>query len=94
MKDIILRYRAVYNGFLNYYSFADNRVLFSKIYWILKISLRKTLSRKFKISKYKLIKKYGPNLTCVYTNSSKVHRTIDFSFPKLIRSPMDFKTGN
>ena len=50
MKDTVLRYRAIYNGFYNYYRFADNIKQIRKVYWILKESLRKTLSRKFRTS--------------------------------------------
>lgn len=93
MKDIILRYRAIYNGFNNYYSFVDNKKLMSKIYWILKISLRKTLCRKFNIGKNGLIQKYGPNFTCNFHTTAGVSKTVDFEFPKPVRNPMDFKTG-
>lgn len=94
MKDIILRYRAIFNGYNNYYSFVDNKVLMSKIFWILKISLRKTLSRKFKLSKNILIRKFGNDLNCNYTNSKGETKNINFQFPKLERKPMDFKVGS
>lgn len=94
MRDIILRYRAIYNGYNNYYSFVDNKILMSKIFWILKISLRKTLCRKFKLSKYGLINKYGPDFTCNYQTSAGQDKSVDFHFPKLVRNPMDFKVGN
>lgn len=32
IKDMILRYRTILNGFLNYYSFVDNRKHLAKIY--------------------------------------------------------------
>jgi group II intron reverse transcriptase/maturase len=93
MRDIVLRYRAIFNGYNNYYSFVDNKILMSKIYWILKISLRKTLSRKFKLSKYGLIDKFGDDFNCNYTNSKGETKTVNFNFPKLIRQPMNFKVG-
>lgn len=94
MRDIILRYRAIYNGFDNYYSFVDNRKLMSKVYWILKVSLRKTLCRKFEMSKYMLIDKYGPDFNCNYKTSNGVDRAVDFHYPKPIREPMNFKVGS
>jgi len=94
MKDIILRYRSVYHGYSNFYSFVDNKKMFSKIYWILKISLRKTLSRKFNVSKHRLTKKYGQHLNCNYQTSQGINKYINFQFPPLTRDPMAFKVGN
>ena len=68
--------------------------MFSKIYWILRISLRKTLSRKFNASKHKLIKKYGQFLNCNYQTSQGVNKSVNFQFPLLTRDPMAFKIGN
>lgn len=44
IKDIILRYRSILSGILNYYSFVDNRPYLKKIYEILKMSLKKNHS--------------------------------------------------
>ena len=93
MRDIVLRYRAIFNGYNNYYSFVDNKILMSKIFGILKVSLRKTLSRKYKLSKYALIRKFGEHFNCNYTSRHGETKTINFKFPKLERKPMDFKTG-
>ena len=93
MKDIVLRYKSILNGYNNYYSFVDNKVLMSKIYWILKVSLRKTLSRKFKLNKYALIQKFGTNFNCNYTNSKGKTMTLNFEAPSFERRPMDFKIG-
>lgn len=94
MKDIVLRYRAIFNGYNNYYSFVDNKILMSKIFWILKVSLRKTLSRKFKLSKYEIINKYGADFNCNYSTNRNQTKTINFQFPKLVRQPMNFRTGS
>jgi len=94
MKDIVLRYRAIFNGYNNYYSFVDNKILMSKIYWILKVSLRKTLSRKLKLSKNALIRKFGEDFNSNYTSSHGETKTVNFKFPKLERQPMDFRTGS
>jgi group II intron reverse transcriptase/maturase len=93
MKDMVLRYRAIFNGYNNYYSFVDNKILMSKIYWILKVSLRKTLSRKFKLNKYYIIEKFGKDFNCNYTNAKEETKTVNFKFPKLTRQPMNFKVG-
>lgn len=41
IKDIILRFRSILSGILNYYSFVDNRPYLRIIYEMLKISLKK-----------------------------------------------------
>lgn len=66
----------------------------SKIYWVLKVSLRKTLCRKFNISKYGLIKKYGPDFTCNSQTSNGTSKSTDFFFRKPRRTPMNFRMGN
>lgn len=92
MRDTILRYRAIYSGFLNYYKFTDNVKQMRKIYWILKESLRKTLSRKFKLAKRQLLKKYGENLEINYLTSKGSTKSISFHFPIPTRNPMNFAT--
>ncbi len=90
VKDIILRYRSIYRGLLNYYQFADNIKQFLKIQWILKESLTKTLMNKFDTSRRKIILKFGKNLTANYKSSKNKDKKIDFSWPKLVRRPMFF----
>nr|ATI20527.1 hypothetical protein [Juglanconis juglandina] len=90
MKDIIRRYRSIYNGFFNYYRFADNIGGMMKVYWILKESLRKTLSRKFGVGKRELYGKYGKDLGINYSNSKGETQSINFSIPKPKKDPMNF----
>jgi hypothetical protein len=92
MRDTILRYRAIYNGYLNYYRFTDNIKQLWKIYWILKESLRKTLSRKFKLAKRQLLRKYGKHLEINYLTSKGSTKNTNFYFPIPTRNPMDFAT--
>lgn len=75
-------------GFLNYYSFADNISRLSKIYWVLKESLRKTLSRKLDINKLEFQRNFGKNITV--TAKGKKIRKVSFYKPKMTRSPMRF----
>lgn len=49
VKDMILRYRTILAGFLNFYSFADNITRLRYIYYILHSSLQKTIQRKLDI---------------------------------------------
>ena len=51
IRDLIIRYRSILSGILNYYSFVDNRPKLKTIYKILKESLRKTIEFKEKIGK-------------------------------------------
>lgn len=93
MRDVILRYRAIYNGFYNYYRFTDNIKQIRKIYWILKESLRKTLSRKFKLAKRNLLKKYGEYLEKNCQTSGGSTTSINFYYPIPTKNPMDFATN-
>jgi group II intron reverse transcriptase/maturase len=58
-EEIIIRYNAVIRGYLNYYSFVNNRNMLQRIVWILKYSAVFTLCRKWNISPKKVFKKLG-----------------------------------
>lgn len=62
---IILRYNAVINGYINYYSFVDNYHAFHTIVnFILRHSCAKTLARKFRLgSRAAAFKKFGSALS-------------------------------
>lgn len=45
---------------------------------------------KFDRSKSKIIKKFGKNITVTYRNSQGDSKYVDFSWPNLVRSPMNF----
>lgn len=92
MRDIILRYRAILNGFLNYYSFADDRPRLHLIHWILKESLIKTLGRKLKLNRRAIFRKYTKDIKVKIANTKKA--TIDFECPDLTRIPMNFKIAS
>lgn len=62
-STIIQFYNSKINGFLNYYTFAANRIETQNLIWILRLSLAKTLARKFKLRSARLVfKKFGPFL--------------------------------
>jgi len=105
IKDIILRYKSILNGFINYYSFSDNRLRFNKIHWILKESLRKTICYKLKIGKRAFIKRFGEDIIVKYKSNDKKDKEgrggvpslrplppsfINFKVPDLTRRPMLF----
>jgi retron-type reverse transcriptase len=63
-KDILYRYNAIIRGYLNYYSFVDNRkTLRGVARYILRHSCAKTLARKFRLKNRKgAFQKFGKNL--------------------------------
>lgn len=95
IPDIIMRYNSIANGIGNYYSFVDNRRQLSKISWILKESLRKTIMRKQQITKKVTIRQYGNNISYNYLNASTQKNTvIKFIEINLQRRPMFFLGGS
>ena len=91
-RDIVLRLKTVLLGYLNYYSFADDRPKLHLIYWLLKECLIKTLSRKLKMGRRAILNKFGSSITIDFSsNSNKSTKSIDFSCPDLSRKPMNFQ---
>lgn len=90
ITELIIRYRTILNGLLNYYSFADNRYQFNKIFYILRESLRKTISRKENLRKKEFDRRYGRNTTIKILKKNGKLVTLDFRCPPLIRQPMKF----
>lgn len=89
-KDIILRYRTIMAGFLNYYSFVDNRLRLNKIEWILRESLRKTICRKYKMGKRTFLKRFGRDVNLKVTRRDLTQVTLNFAWPELKPNPMLF----
>lgn len=74
--DIVVRYNAVLQGLVNYYSFAVNRCRLHFIQFILQHSCAKLLARKLKIgSRAKVFKKFGESLR-IYEESERGCRTL------------------
>jgi len=91
VRDLILRYNSIVNGITNYYSFVDNRKRLNKIVWIIQESLKKTLRRKFRISKKILLRKFGKNISVkVYNKDRNEVKNVKFNIPDLNRRPMNF----
>ncbi len=57
--DIVNHYQAEYRGVVNYYSMAHNIDKLSKVKWVFRTSLLKTLANKHKSSIAKMAKKYA-----------------------------------
>ena len=98
LPELLVRYKAIYNGIENYYSFADNIKALRGIYWMLKISLLATIARKLNISTSKVLKKLGKDITVrkrmgPSTSEQKPGSVISFSAPKLIKNVMNFQNN-
>lgn len=78
-KAILIKYNAVINGFLNYYSFVDNFSSFSTVVdYILKHSCAHTLSRKYRLgSRAGALNKFGSKLAWVDNRKSFRLNTLD-----------------
>ncbi|CAK2186220.1 putative nicotine oxidoreductase [Vibrio crassostreae] len=61
--QIIDLYNATLAGLLNYYSFADNYVMLTRVQYILKFSCAKTLAEKHKTKVKQIFAKHGSRLT-------------------------------
>ena len=90
-RDIVLRYRYVLWGYLNYYSFTDNIRIFYNIYWVLRESLRKTIQLKHKFGYNVFKNKFGENITIRFQRKDGREMTIDFTQPQIHRNPWRFK---
>jgi len=91
-RDIIIRYKATLNGLYNYYCFTDNIYQFNKIFWILRESLRMTLSRKHKMNITEFGKKYAGAKSSIVV-SHKVEdswTTTRFEVPNLRKNVTNF----
>ena len=70
-EEIIQRFNGVIRGYLNYYSFANNRNMMRRIVWILSFSAAFTFARKWNLSPKKVFRKLGNPLTyTVYKTTS------------------------
>nr|BBE20954.1 group II intron reverse transcriptase/maturase [Ulva ohnoi] len=96
-EEIILRYNAVIRGYLNYYSFANNRNMLQRIVWILGYSAVFTFARKWNISPKKVFKKLGnpPSYTTrLKTRKGKKEVTYKLDRGDLSINPMKFDLIN
>jgi len=95
VKDLILRYRSMLSGFLNYYSFARNIQSLKFIYYLLWGSLRSTICRKLDIGPREFLSIYGKNITIsIYKPSTKTWVELDFAWPKVTPKPNNFQCNN
>jgi hypothetical protein len=60
---ILMRFQAEYRGYVQYYQLAGNLIWLSKLQWIMKMSLLKTLAHKYKASVAAMTRKYSQTVT-------------------------------
>jgi len=93
VKDLILRFRTIMLGFVNFYSFADNISSLGIIYYILRASLQRTICNKLGIGIKECLARYGPNVTINIQKRNGMVVQLDFKCPPLRRSPANFQGG-
>ncbi|HEX7734461.1 MAG TPA: group II intron reverse transcriptase/maturase [Ktedonobacteraceae bacterium] len=77
--QIIQLYSSVNRGLQNYYRFVDNWKQCSRIQYILKFSLAKTLAQKYKISVPQVFQRYGKDLSLLIKGrGGKPDRQVSF----------------
>ncbi len=92
-EEIILRYNSVIRGYLNYYSFVNNRNMLRQVVWILSYSAVFTFARKWNISPKKVFKKLGnPPTYKTERKTPKGVKTVSYRLDRgdLSISPMKF----
>ena len=92
-KEIIYKYNWIINGYLNYYSFVDNKIIFHKLIgFILRHSCALTLSRKYKLgSLKKTFKRFGKLLRSKEENG---YKPAELNIPDNFKKNRDtFKIG-
>ena len=91
IADMIIRFNSIANGIANYYSFVDNKRYLRKIIWIVKESLRKTLSRKLNLNKKEFLTRFGKDISYInFLRRNNVEKHIRFVEIDFERRPMLF----
>jgi len=88
--SLILRYRSILKGYLQYYSFADNFPKLKEIYNALRASLEKTICYKENLTKERFRSIYGRSVSVSTTNKYGITRNLDFASPVLKITPKNF----
>ena len=91
LKDLILRFRTILSGLLNYYSFADNIYSLRYIYFLLLSSLQRTIQRKENIGYRECLSKYGPSVSIHIFKRDGTSVVLSFTCPPLHRNSMNFQ---
>lgn len=90
VKDLIILYRSILFGILNYWSFVDNRSNLLKVYWVLKRSLSLLIRVKEKLNFSEFLEKYGKNISLSIRRRDGKLVKLDFPPPILTHRPNYF----
>ena len=91
IKDLILRFRTIMSGFVNFYSFSDNIHALRSVYYLLRCSLQRTICKKLDIGIRECLVRYGPDVTLFIVKKDGTEVCLDFKCPPLRRAPMNFQ---
>jgi len=90
IRDLIIRYRSIMNGFYNYFSFADNKPRLRRIHWILKESLIKAIGDRKGVGRREVIKSMGEDVALKIRRKNGEVVTLDFKAPAFNPTPFKF----
>lgn len=90
IKELILRFRSILLGILNYYSFADNRHDLRQIHYLLKECLIRTIQHKEQTNRKTLLKQYGNDIALNIKSIDGKTKTLSFACPPLHKQTMNF----
>jgi group II intron reverse transcriptase/maturase len=82
--NILLTYQLEFQGIANYYRLAYNMTQLSKLSWVMKTSLLKTLANKFKMPVSKIAKKYQAELV----KDDKRYKVFQVVIPRQDKKPL------
>src|SRR5438445_2541488 len=91
LKDLILRFRTILSGLLNYYSFVDNIYSLRYIYFLLLSSLQRTIQRKENIGYRECLAKYGPSVSILIYKRDGTSVVLSFPCPLLRKDILNFQ---
>ena len=87
--SITCRYQSEYRGYVQYYQLADNIAWLSKLNWVMRLSLLKTLAHKYKSNVAKMARKYA---TTVETSDGP-RRCLEVQVPREGKKPLVARFG-
>jgi group II intron reverse transcriptase/maturase len=90
IKELIIMYRSILGGYLNYYSFVNNRRNLQCIYYHLKNSLMRVIRSKYSLNWKDLLRKYGKNVSLQIRKRDGEMVVLDFKCPDLSTRPNNF----
>ena len=88
--SIVCQYQSEYRGYVQYYQLADNIAWLSRLQWVMRTSLLKTLAHKHKSSVPKMAYKY----TATVKTDDGPRRCLEVSVPRIGKKPLIARFGD